>query len=118
MRSCISMSFTVLRADEVPTKATRTSKTTPLRLAMEKLAVGEALEVAFDSHDPENGYRPTTISQVAGIMSGRSATIKFAVRKKADGTGCYMIAGPKTDETAPARARKSNASAATNGEAA
>jgi hypothetical protein len=39
-------------------------------------------------------------------MSANSADVKFAVRKKNDGTGCYIIAGPKPDASAPKRGRK------------
>lgn len=103
------MAFPVYDVSELPTRATRTSKTTPLRNALSALSVGEAIEVAYDTHDQEGGYKATTISQVAGAMSLRSSTVKFSVRRKDDGTGCYLIAGPKPDETAPRRGRKAKA---------
>lgn len=103
------MSFSVLSAADVPARATRTSKTTPLRNALAALQIGEAIEVSFDSHDPEAGWRPTTISQVAGTMTSRSAELRYSVRKKADGTGCYLIAGPKPEPTEPKRGRKPKA---------
>ena len=106
------MTFPVLSASDVPERATRMSKTTPLRNALAALQIGEAIEVSYDSHDPEAGYRPTTISQVAGTMTSRSGTAKFSVRKKADGTGCYLIAGPKPDPEAPKPGRKPRAAAA------
>ena len=99
------MTFSVLSAADVPDRATRMSKTTPLRNALAALEIGEAIEVSYDSHDPEAGYRPTTISQVAGTMSSRSTNVRFAVRKKADGTGCYLIAGPKPDPSEAKRGR-------------
>lgn len=99
------MTFSVLSAADVPDRATRMSKTTPLRNALAALEIGEAIEVSYDSHDPEAGYRPTTISQVAGTMSSRSTSVRFAVRKKADGTGCYLIAGPKPDPSEAKRGR-------------
>lgn len=89
------MTFTVLSASDVPSRGTRTSKTTPLRNALAALQIGEAIEVSFDTHDPEAGYRATTISQVAGTMTSRSTDVKYSVRKKADGTGCYLIASAK-----------------------
>jgi hypothetical protein len=106
------MSFSVLSAAELPARASRSSKTTPLRNALAELQIGEAIEVAYDSHDPEAGYRPTTISQVAGTMTARSSDMKFSVRKKADGTGCYLIAGPKPDASEPKRGRKPKAAKA------
>jgi len=106
------MSFSVLSAAELPARASRSSKTTPLRNALAELQIGEAIEVAYDSHDPEAGYRPTTISQVAGTMTARSSDMKFSVRKKADGTGCYLIAGPKPDSSEPKRGRKPKAAKA------
>jgi hypothetical protein len=106
------MTFSVLSAADVPDRATRTSKTSPLRNALAALQIGEAIEVAYDFHDPEAGYRPTTISQVAGTMSARSAEVRFAVRKKADGTGCYLIAGPKPDPSEAKRGRKPRAAKA------
>lgn len=99
------MTFSVLSAADVPDRATRMSKTTPLRNALAALEIGEAIEVSYDSHDAEAGYRPTTISQVAGTMSSRSTNVRFAVRKKADGTGCYLIAGPKPDPSEAKRGR-------------
>jgi len=106
------MTFSVLSAAELPGRATRTSKTTPLRNALAALQIGEAIEVSYDTYDAEAGYRATTISQVAGTMTANSTTVKFSVRKKADGTGCYIIAGPKPPETDAKRGRKPKASAA------
>ena len=78
------MTFSVMSAADVPARATRTSKTTPLRLALAALEIGEAIEVAYDHADPEAGYRPTTVSQVVGTMSADSESIKFSVRRKAE----------------------------------
>ena len=101
------MAFPVMSAADVPTVQTRTSKTTPLRNAMEQLEIGQAIEVAYQEYAPEEGYLPTTINQVAGTLSKRSAVVKYSVRRKADGTGCYVIAGPKPDEAeVPKRGRK------------
>jgi hypothetical protein len=44
--------------------------------------------------------------------------VKFSVRKKADGTGCYLIAGPKPPETDAKRGRKPKAKAEAKAEAA
>ena len=100
------MTFSVLSAADLPGRATRASKTTPLRNALAALQAGEAIEVAYDTHDIDAGYRATTISQVAGTMTANSTTVKFSVRKKADGSGCYIIAGPKPPETDAKRGRK------------
>jgi len=104
------MTFPVLSASDVPARVTRTSKTTPLRNALAALQIGEAIEVAYDEFDPERGYRPTTISQVAGTMSAQSDTMRYSLRRKPDGTGCYLIAGAKVPG-APKRGRKSQAAA-------
>lgn len=93
------MTFPVISAEAVPPKAVRTSKTTPLRNAMAQLQIGEAIEVAYHTANPEAGYRATTISQVAGTMSGAHPTIKFKVRRKADGTGCFVVATAKPANT-------------------
>lgn len=103
------MTYAVISAADVPAVQTRTSKTTPLRNAMEQLGIGEAIEVPFEDFAPEEGYRPTTINQVAGTLSKRSETIKYSVRRKSDGTGCYVIAGPKPEVEAPKRGRKPQA---------
>jgi hypothetical protein len=105
------MTFSVMSAADVPARATRTSKTTPLRLALAALEIGEAIEVAYDHADPEAGYRPTTVSQVVGTMSADSESIKFSVRRKADASGCYIIAGPKPTTDEPKRGRKPKAKA-------
>ena len=107
------MSFPVLSATEIPETSSRITKTYPLRVALSQLSVGEAIEVAYDSHDPENGYKPTTISQVAGTMSAKSEAIRFSVKKKSDGTGCYLIAGQKpAPGTEKKRGRKPGSKAA------
>lgn len=93
------MAFSVISASDVPARATRASKTTPLRNALAALSIGEAIAVSFEEFDPEGGYRPTTISQVAGNMSARSESIKFSVRKNPESTGCFIIAGPKPEPT-------------------
>jgi hypothetical protein len=51
-------------------------------------------------------------------MTANSTTVKFSVRKKADGTGCYLIAGPKPPETDAKRGRKPKAKAEAKAEAA
>lgn len=103
------MAFSVISADEVPKASARVTKTTPLRNAMLELEVGEALEVTYDTADPECGYRPTTVNQVAGTMSKLSEEVRFSVRKKGDGTGCYIVATPKPSEDEPKRGRKAAA---------
>lgn len=97
------MSFPVISASEIPNTSSRITKTHPLRLAIYQLSLGEAIEVAYDTHDPEHGYKPTTISQVAGAMTAKSETLRFTVKKKADNTGCYVIA---TEKPAPGTEKK------------
>ena len=105
------MSFQVISASEIPATSTRVTKTFPLRSALAQLSVGEAIEVSYDTHDPESGYRATTISQVAGTMSAKSSTIRFSVKKKPDGTGCYLIANPKPEPGKERRRRKADSPA-------
>ena len=101
------MSFTVISAAEIPATSTRITKTYPLRTALTELQVGEAIEVFYDTHDPEAGYQVTTISQVAGTMSAKSETVRYSVKKKADGSGCYLIAVAKPEPgTQKRRGRK------------
>jgi hypothetical protein len=89
------MSFNVISAQDIPTTTTRITKTFPLRTALQQLQIGEAIEVAYDTADEEFGYKATTISQVAGAMSARSDSIRYSVKRKPDGTGCYLIANAK-----------------------
>lgn len=103
------MSFSVIPASAVPEASTRTTKTSPLRSAMAELQIGEAIEVAYDTHDPESGYKATTISQIAGTMSAKSPTVRFSVRRKADGSGCYLIATAKPEGEQKRRGRKPKA---------
>jgi hypothetical protein len=100
------MSFTVIPATDVPETSSRVTKTSPLRNALAALQIGEAIEVSYETHDAENGYKATTISQIAGTMSSKSSTVKFSVRKKPDGTGCFLIATEKPDPAAKKRGRK------------
>jgi hypothetical protein len=104
------MSFTVFSATEIPATSTRITKTYPLRTALLQLLVGEAIEVAYDTHDAETGYKVTTISQVAGTMSAKSESVRYSVKKKPDGSGCYLIAVAKPEPgTQKRRGRKPTA---------
>ena len=101
------MSFQVISASDIPQSNNRVTKTTPLRHALACLQIGEAIEVAYDDFDAEAGYRPTTITQVASTMTAKSETVRFSVKRKADMTGCYLVATAKPEPgTTKPRGRK------------
>lgn len=88
------MDFPVVSAQDIPKVSHRVTKTFPLRQALMKLEIGQAIEVAYDSQD-EAGFKPTTINQVASTLSALHDTIRFSIKRKPDGTGCYVIAADK-----------------------
>lgn len=101
------MTFSVIAASDIPQTSNRVTKTTPLRKALACLQIGEAIEVAYDTFDEEAGYKPTTITQVASTMTAKSETVRFSVKRKADLSGCYMVATAKPEPgTTTPRGRK------------
>ena len=97
----------MIAASDIPQSSNRVTKTTPLRNALASLQIGEAIEVAYDDFDADAGYRPTTITQVASTMTARSETVRFSVKRKADMTGCYLVAAAKPEPgTTKPRGRK------------
>lgn len=80
-----------ITAEEALAKTGRRSKTSPLRLEVEDLEPGEAIEVGFDE------FKPSTITQVVGNLSRRQLTRKFSVRKRQDGLGCFIICSSRED---------------------
>lgn len=91
------MSFSVLSIDEIPLSNSRASKTKPLREALSRLEIGEAIEVDFESPDGKTGYKQTTLAQVAASMSKAHPTIRFRIKRKQDQTGVYMLAVCKAE---------------------
>jgi hypothetical protein len=80
-----------ITAEEALANVGRQSKTAPLRNEILDLEPGEAVEVSFQE------FKPGTITQVVGNLSRRDATRKFAVRKRRDGDGCFVICSPKSN---------------------
>ena len=94
--------------EQVKERVRRKSKTTPLRNEILAMAVGDAIFVSFYNSETGEGYKPTTIAQVVSQMTKESATMRYSMRKDADGLGCYVMCIEKTPEDAlrPRRGRK------------
>jgi hypothetical protein len=74
-----------ITAEQALAQVGRKSLTTPLRNEVLDLEPGEAIEVSLDE------FKPGTVTQVVGNLSRRDDTRKFSVRKRRDGSGCFVI---------------------------
>lgn len=76
---------------EVKVRTGRVCKTTPLREEVSAMSPGDAIYVPYFDETTGQGYRPTTISQVVGVMSRASETVKYSVRRDATRPGCFVV---------------------------
>ena len=89
--------FEKVSIEEACSRIARRSKTTPLRDEILSMQAGDAISVSFYNSETGDGYKPTTIAQVAGNLGRRDATRRYSVRKRRDGAGCFVICQPRND---------------------
>jgi hypothetical protein len=88
------MSFTKVAIDEVRIRAGRRGKTGPLRDQIVALAMGEALYVPFYDPDANIGYKPSTVAQLAGLLS-RHGEYRYSVCRDNTSDGCFIVCKDK-----------------------
>lgn len=76
---------------EVKGRTARVTKTTPLREEVSAMKPGDAIYVPYYDSETDTGYKPTTISQVVGVMSRASSEVKYSVRRDATRPGCFVL---------------------------
>ena len=84
-------SFEKVSMAEVKVRTGRNCKTTPLREEVLAMKPGDAIYVPYWNEETGEGYRATTISQVVGVMSRASETVRYSVRRDATRPGCFVL---------------------------
>lgn len=82
---------------DIPARTSRRSKTSPLREAIQDLKIEEAVYVPYYDKATGEGFKPSTVAQVAGRMSKDSADHRYSVRSNAAKNGCYIVCNPKSN---------------------
>jgi len=80
---------------DVPARTSRRSKTSPLREAILELNPEEAAFVPYYDEESREGFKPSTVAQVAGRMSKDSADYRYSVRSDSSRNGCYILCSAK-----------------------
>jgi hypothetical protein len=83
-------------AADIPARTSRSSKTSPLREAILALSAEEGLYVQYYDKESGEGYKPSTVAQVAGRLSRESNQFRYSVRSEASKKGCYILCNPKS----------------------
>lgn len=83
-------------AADIPARTSRSSKTSPLREAILALSAEEGLYVQYYDKESGEGYKPSTVAQVAGRLSKDNAQFRYSVRSDASKKGCYILCTPKS----------------------
>lgn len=83
---------------DIPARTSRRSKTTPLREAISELNPVEACFVPYYNEKSGEGFKPSTVAQVAGRMSKDSNEFRYSVRSDASRNGCYILCSVKSDD--------------------
>jgi hypothetical protein len=84
-------SFEKVTMAEVKVRTGRNCKTTPLREEVLAMKEGDAIYVPYYDEETGTGYRPTTISQVMGMLTKLSARYRYSVRRDATNPGCFVL---------------------------
>lgn len=84
-------SFEKVTMAEVKVRTGRNCKTTPLREEVLAMKEGDAIYVPYYNEETGTGYRPTTISQVMGMLTKLSDRYRYSVRRDATRPGCFVL---------------------------
>ena len=87
----VMSSFEKVTLAEVKVRTGRNCKTTPLREEVLGMTPGDAIFVPYYNEETGEGYRPTTISQVVGVMGRASDKVRYSVRRDATRPGCFVL---------------------------
>jgi hypothetical protein len=89
-------SIKVLSAADIPARTSRHSKTTPLREQIAALTPETSLFVLYYCEELDEGYKASTIAQIAGRMTKESGNYRYSVQSDAAKNGCYIICKAKS----------------------
>jgi hypothetical protein len=89
-------SIKVLSAADIPARTSRHSKTTPLREQIAALTPDKSLFVLYYCEELDEGYKASTIAQIAGRMTRQSDNYRYSVQSHSAQKGCYIICKAKS----------------------
>jgi len=91
-------SIEVLSATDIPARTHRVLLTEPLREKIKDLTPDLSLFVPWQDEKTGEGYKPTTISQVAGTLTKQSEDYRYSVQSDPKRNGSYIKCILKNDE--------------------
>jgi hypothetical protein len=89
-------SIKVVSAADIPARTSRHSKTTPLREMISSLTPETSLFVPYYNKESNEGFKASTIAQIAGRMTKESSQYKYSVQSWSAKDGCYIICKTKS----------------------
>lgn len=89
-------SIKVVNAADIPARTSRHSKTSPLREKIASLTPETSLFVNYYDKELDEGFKASTIAQIAGRMTKESNQYKYSVQSEATKKGCYIICKNKS----------------------
>jgi len=89
-------SIKVVSAADIPARTSRHIKTGPLREKIASLTPETSLFVSYYNDESNEGYRATTIAQIAGRMTKESNQYRYSVQSEPAQNGCYIICKAKS----------------------
>ena len=89
-------SIKVVSAADIPARTSRHSKTSPLREKIAALTPETSLFVLYYCEELDEGFKASTIAQIAGRMTKESNQYKYSVQTEAAKQGCYIICKTKS----------------------
>lgn len=99
LRSTSQFSMTVfekLTVADLPPRPARRSKTSPLREGIQAMEHDDVIFVKYWDEESQEGFKSSTISQVAGRMSKESDLYRYSIRTVPEKNGCHIICSSKT----------------------
>ena len=89
-------SIKVVSAADIPARTYRPTKTAPLREKIAALTPETSLFVLYYCEELDEGYKASTIAQIAGRMTKESNQYKYSVQSESTKNGCYIICKTKS----------------------
>ncbi len=89
-------SIQVVSTSDIPARTSRHSKTSPLREKIASLTPETSLFVSYYDKKVGEGFKASTIAQIAGRMTKQSDQYKYSVQSESALNGCYIICKAKS----------------------
>ncbi len=89
-------SIEIVSAADIPARTSRHSKTSPLREKIASLTPETSLFVLYYDEQTREGFKASTVAQIAGRMTKESDQFKYSVQSESTKKGCYIICKTKS----------------------